>query len=221
MTNVRIVVVSDTHCQHEEIDLPPGDVLVHAGDFCSSGSEKQAREFATYFRSQPHSHKVLIAGNHDRCLEADPNLWRELFGGVHYLFDSGAEVCGLRFWGSPWQPWFLDWAFNLPRGAALREKWQLIPDGLDVLLTHGPPQGILDRTFSGEHAGCEELLSAVGARAPRLHLFGHIHEGYGSERRGATLHVNASSCTLAYQPLNPAVVIDVPTDRSQHALIVR
>jgi hypothetical protein len=158
----------------------------------------------------PHRHKVVIAGNHDGCLEADPSLAEELFAGCHYLFDSGATIAGLSMWGAPWQPWFLDWAFNLPRGEPLREKWSHIPDGLDVLLTHGPPFGVLDTTVRGDRVGCEELLVAVDRARPRIHVFGHIHEGYGVERRGATLHVNASTCTVGYEPTNAAIVIDLP-----------
>jgi predicted phosphodiesterase len=216
----RLVVVSDTHGFHDRIALPDGDVLVHCGDFCSHGLEEEARAFADFFRAQRHPHKVVIAGNHDRCLERAPALAAELFAGASYLFDSGATVAGLRFWGAPWQPWFLDWAFNLPRGEPLREKWQLIDERTDVLVTHGPPQHVLDRTFSDDHAGCEELRAAVERLSPRLHLFGHIHEGYGSERQGGTLFINAASCTLAYRPDNPAVVVDVPLDRNAPAMVV-
>ena len=217
---VRLVLVSDTHCYHERIALPDGDVLVHAGDFSSSGSQRQARAFAEYFRALPHPHKVVIAGNHDRCIERDPHLAGVLFASCHYLFDSGATVSGLSFWGSPWQPWFLDWAFNLPRGEALRQKWQLIPEGIDVLVTHGPPHGILDRTFGGDEAGCEELRNEMQRIKPRLHVFGHIHEGYGWLRRGPTLHVNAASCTFAYEPINRAIVVDLPLDREKRATVV-
>jgi calcineurin-like phosphoesterase family protein len=206
---VRFVLLSDTHCMHQRVVIPDGDVLVHAGDFCGHGSRKQAREFASFFRALPHRRKVVVPGNHDRCLELDPTLGPELFAGCHYLCDSGAEIDGLRFWGSPWQPYFLDWSFNLPRGQALRAKWEMIPDGTDVLITHGPPRGILDRTTSGEAVGCDDLLDAVRRVRPRLHVFGHIHEGYGELSDGGTSFVNASICTVAYEPTNPPVVVDL------------
>jgi predicted phosphohydrolase len=215
---VRIVALSDTHCMHERIAVPEGDVLIHAGDFCLSGKASQARAFARWLAAQPHPHKVVIAGNHDRCLELDPALGPLLFEGCHYLFDSEVTVAGLRLYGSPWQPWFLDWAFNLPRGERLREKWALIPAGIDVLVTHGPPFGVRDRVLDGTPVGCEELLSAIARVRPRVHVFGHIHEGYGVERVGATLHANASSCTFAYAPVNPAIVIDLP--RAGEATVV-
>ena len=115
-------LLSDTHGLHRGIGIPNGDVLVHAGDFCSEGEAAEARSFGEFFRSLPHRHKVVIAGNHDRCLEADPGLGLEIFAGCHYLLDSGVEIEGVTFWGSPWQPWFFDMAFNLERGAELREK---------------------------------------------------------------------------------------------------
>jgi hypothetical protein len=126
-----------------------------------------------------------------------------------YLQDEAVEIEGLRIWGSPWQPEFLDWAFNLPRGAALREKWDRIPSGTDVLITHGPPQGVLDRVDEGRREGCADLLNAVARVRPRLHLFGHIHEGYGCLERDGTTFVNASICDRAYRPVNPPVVVDL------------
>ena len=135
---------------------------------------------------------------------------------------DGPEVAGLRVWGSPWQPWFYDWAFNLPRGPALREKWDLIPYDTDVLITHGPPFGFLDgaaRPASGwsdqdevsvEHLGCEELRRALDRVRPRLHVFGHIHEGYGRGQLADTILVNASNCDEDYRPVNAPVVIDLP-----------
>jgi Icc-related predicted phosphoesterase len=206
---MRIVAISDTHGMHDRIDVPEGDVLVHAGDFTSNGKASAVRAFADWLDDLPHAHKVVIAGNHERSLELDPELGPRLFRRATYLFDSETEIAGLTFHGSPWQPWFLDWAFNLPRGEPLRRKWAMIGPAVDVLVTHGPPMGVLDRTTSGERAGCEELAMAIGRVQPTLHLFGHIHEGHGCERVGDTLHVNASICTVGYAPTNPPFVIDV------------
>jgi calcineurin-like phosphoesterase family protein len=206
---MRLVLLSDTHRMHERIAIPDGDILIHAGDFCGHGTRNQALAFAKFFRALPHRHKVVIAGNHDRCLELEPELGKEIFTGCHYLCDSGVEIEGLHCWGSPWQPWFLDWAINLQRGPALRAKWDLIPPNTDILITHGPPRGILDRTFSGEAVGCDDLREAVERIGPRLHVFGHIHEGYGQLTIGKTRFVNASICTLSYDPTNPATIVDV------------
>jgi predicted phosphodiesterase len=216
----RLVLLSDTHGHHDALDVPEGDVLVHAGDFCTSGKEAQARRFARWLAAQPHAHKVVIAGNHDRCLELDMGLGDTIFTGATYLLDREVTVAGLRFYGSPWQPEFLSWAFNLPRGEPLRAVWAKIPAGIDVLVTHGPPFGVLDRTYAGLDVGCEELRMAVDRAQPRLHVFGHIHEGAGTMVEGGTLFVNASTCTLAYEPKNPIVVVDVPLDRGERAVVI-
>jgi predicted phosphodiesterase len=218
---VRIVCLSDTHGKHGALTVPDGDVLVHAGDATMRGDEREIAAFANWLAGLPHRHKLVIAGNHDWLFERQPGLARELLGPVTYLLDSGLEIDGVRFWGSPWQPWFMDWAFNLRRGAPLRAKWELIPEGTDVLLTHGPPQGILDQVVGvvsramgamlgqGEHVGCEELLAAVQRLRPRVHVFGHIHEGYGQETRDGTRFVNASNCDRLYRPVNPPIVVDL------------
>jgi len=216
---MRLVLLSDTHDLHDRIVVPDGDVLIHAGDSTGRGTPEQLAEFAAFFRAQPHAHKIVIAGNHDFGLERQPGLGAELFGDA-YLCDAEANVAGLRIWGSPWQPWFYDWAFNLRRGAPLREKWALIPEGIDVLVTHGPPHGILDRTIRGDPVGCEELRLAVERVRPRLHVFGHIHEAYGTMHDGTTLFVNASTCTLVYSPDNEPVVVDLDLDRDRPAALV-
>ncbi|HLT37854.1 MAG TPA: metallophosphatase domain-containing protein [Enhygromyxa sp.] len=218
-SSIRLVLISDTHGFHD-FPVPPGDVLVHAGDGCSRGTLDEAREWAAFVHRQPHRHKIVIAGNHDRCFEADFAVASAPFAGLDFLHDSGCERLGVRFWGSPWQPWFLSWAFNLPRGPELAAKWALIPDDTDVLVTHGPPHGILDRTYDHEPVGCEQLRIALGRVRPRVHVFGHIHEGYGAAFVDGTLFVNASTCTLAYRPTNPAIVVDLPIDRTRPAQLI-
>ncbi len=221
MRGVRIVCLSDTHNRHAELLVPEGDVLVHAGDATLRGTREELQAFAGWLGSLPHRHKVLIAGNHDFLFEREPEAARALVGGAIYLEDSGVEIEGLSFWGSPWQPWYFDWAFNLARGAPLREKWSRIPPGTDVLVTHGPPHGIGDRVngpvprmlgaliSGGRHVGCEELRAAVLRLRPRLHVFGHIHEGYGTQSLEGTRFVNASSCDRSYRAIHPPIVVDL------------
>lgn len=204
---MKLVLMSDTHTMHDRIYVPDGDVLVHAGDFSGRGSEEEARRFADWFNRQPHRWKVVIAGNHDVALEKDPTLGPRLFGDA-YLCDSEVEIEGLRFYGAPWQPEFCNWAFNVERGPAIAEKWALIPAGIDVLVTHGPPAGIGDRC-SGGHVGCYDLAAAVSRVKPRMHVFGHIHEGYGTYQQGGIQFVNASVCTGRYEPVNAAWVVEL------------
>jgi Icc-related predicted phosphoesterase len=206
----RLVLISDSHGLHDQVRVPDGDVLVHAGDFTSSGRPREVEEFAKFLRRLPHTHKIVIAGNHDFLFEREPERAEAmLVDSATYLRDSETTAAGLRFWGSPWQPWFHDWAFNLPRGAALAEKWALVPAGIDVLVTHGPPHGVLDVVARGGLVGCEALREALPRIAPKLHLFGHIHEAYGVARVGDTWCVNASVCNLSYAPIQPPVVVDV------------
>jgi predicted phosphodiesterase len=208
MQGLRLVCLSDTHNRHDHLRVPDGDVLLHAGDFTGRGTPREIAAFGAFLARLPHRSKVVIAGNHDFLFQDESERARELLGDVTYLEDSPAEVAGLRVWGSPWQPWFHDWAFNLPRGAALAEKWALVPAAVDVLVTHGPPHGILDRTSDGRRVGCEELAAARARIRPRLHLFGHIHEAYGTHRADGILSVNACNCDLGYRPVNPPVVLD-------------
>jgi len=218
---MRLVCLSDTHNLHERLRVPDGDVLVHAGDATMQGGEEELRRFADWLRGLPHRRKVLVAGNHDWLCQQQPELAAQILAGLDYLLDSGVEIDGRRFWGSPWQPWFLSWAFNLPRGEALQAKWDLIPPGTEVLVTHGPPRGVLDavetltsrvlNALNGAdgQVGCADLRAAVENLAPRVHVFGHIHEAYGQRRQGATHYVNASSCDRRYRPVNAPIVVDL------------
>lgn len=209
---MRIVCISDTHGQLHKLParIPDGDVLIVAGDICLGGTDVELQLFDEYLENLPHRHKLLVAGNHDWPLqEADSHQFFKLLESVIYLEDSGIEIDGLKFWGSPWQPEFCNWAFNLPRGRQLAEVWAQIPDDTDVLITHSPPYGILDRIDTGEHVGCEDLETALERVKPKLHIFGHIHEDYGMLTINGTTFVNASICDGRYQPINVPIVIDL------------
>ena len=203
---MRLVALADTHGAHDGLTVPDGDVLIHAGDLTERGTLPQLERVADWLRSLPHRHKVLIAGNHDFWLQGNRGGARDLFHGLTYLEDEETVIEGRRFYGSPWQPWFYDWAFNARRGPVIDAIWQLIPEGIDVLITHGPPHGFGDLVHRGERVGCEDLLRHLGRVQPKLHFFGHIHEDRGQWSQGATTLVN---CTTAYAEF-PATVIDLP-----------
>lgn len=207
----RIVALADTHGFHDALDVPEGDILIHAGDLTRTGTLAQIDQAARYFAALPHPHKILVAGNHDFGFERERAAAVALLHGITYLQDEEITVMGLRIHGSPWQPEFFDWAFNLPRGPRLAEKWSLIPRGIDVLVTHGPPRNIGDRTTDGRHEGCDDLRRRVDEVAPRLHLFGHIHEDRGDWTHGATRFVN---CTTS-QCLEAPAVIDLAAPRKR------
>ena len=209
MAMKTIVIISDTHGMHDQLTIPEGDILIHAGDLCNAGKLREVVEFNDWIGNLPHRHKIVIAGNHDWCFERQPNKARDILTNCTYLQDSSVEIDGLKFWGSPWQPEFCNWAFNIKRGHRLEAKWSLIPDDTDVLITHGPPLGIGDGTFYGEVAGCVDLAKRVKEVQPRLHAFGHIHEGYSIEEKGGTTYVNGSSCDFNYRPVNKPLVFEI------------
>lgn len=147
---MKLVCISDTHSLHRRLQsIPDGDVLIHAGDCLGQGTLENIEDFNDWLGSLPHRHKIVIAGNHDWAFQETPELARQALTSAIYLEDSGVEIEGVRFWGSPWTPIFMNWAFMLGRGEPLYEKWQLIPDDTDVLITHGPPQGIGDEVMFG------------------------------------------------------------------------
>lgn len=209
---MRLILLSDTHNLHLRMPpVPDGDVLIHAGDLTGMGTLPEIAKFFEWFGGLPHRHKVVIAGNHDFAFERDPARAEALVPeDVVYLRDAGIEIAGLRIWGSPWQPWFGDWAFNLERGPEIATRWALIPDDVQVLVTHGPPHGVLDETLGGERAGCEDLGLRIRELPDlRLHVFGHIHEGYGRVDGDGLIYVNASICDVAYVPRNAPVVVEM------------
>jgi Icc-related predicted phosphoesterase len=190
---VRIVAISDTHGDHDDLGgLPDGDVLVHAGDTGWDGDLAGLRCFADWFRSQPHTHKILVSGNHDRCFAYQPEEAIALLGPeVDYLQDSEVTIDGVVFWGSPWQS-ADEGVFLLPRGSDMAEKWERIPEETDVLITHIPPLGFGDRA-SGTREGCEELLKAVRRVKPSLHVFGHVHYDGGAWHDGEVCFSNVTT----------------------------
>lgn len=208
---IRIVCIGDTHGQHAKLSVPDGDVLIHAGDFMAFGDRpKEIVSFNQWLGKQPHLHKVVIAGNHDLMFERHPGAARELLGNGIYLENSGVELLGLKIWGSPVQPEFNSWAFNVARGPAIRRYWEMIPLNIDILVTHGPPFGVLDRADpSTAHLGCEELLNSIEEIRPRLHVFGHIHGGHGSSARNGIRFVNASVVNEAYQVVHDPQVVEI------------
>jgi predicted phosphodiesterase len=207
---MRLVAVADTHTFQDDLgEIPEGDVFIHAGDMLRAGTLDELEGVAAWIRALPHPHKIIVAGNHDGCFGTHRPQATEMLGDAIYLQDSAATIGGLVFWGSPWQPEYNDWAFNLPRGAPLAEKWAKIPADVDVLVTHGPPYGFGDRGPTPGRAGCEDLLQRVREVRPDLHLFGHIHQDGGLWRDGGTCFANVTTWECERRPT--VVSIDVGT----------
>jgi Icc-related predicted phosphoesterase len=224
---MRITLISDTHTKHDELsydpkDLPGGDLLIHAGDLMNSGRNPvDINQFCKWFDGlEQYDTKVFIAGNHDRMFENLPEQASEIYTSyknITYLQDERLDLWDeddqqLVIYGSPWQPWFYDWAFNLPKGGpGLMSKWEAIPTDTDILITHGPPQDHLDVSgppYNEPHLGCALLREKVDEQPPKIHVFGHIHGGYGYKFHNGTHFFNASILNERYEYVNKPVTFD-------------
>lgn len=201
---MKFVAISDTHCRHYSLKLPKGDAIIHAGDVTYKGEEAEVLDFLKWFSGLNYKFKIFTAGNHDFFFEkAKPAYIQSLIPeGVFYLNDSGVEIEGIKIWGSAITPWFFNWAFNRKRGVSITKHWNLIPNDTDILITHGPPYGILDTVLNGNHVGCVDLIKKVQLIKPKVHISGHIHEAYGRAKRGDTLFINASIMNESYELVN-------------------
>lgn len=217
---MKIIAISDTHTLHKKQTPPKGDVIVHAGDFSGHGNYNEFIDFIRWFGALPHPHKIFIAGNHDRWLEGGSReeiqrIVNHYVGdNTHYLYDSSVVIDGKKFYGAPWQPEFCNWSFQAPRGARMAEKWDMIPDDTNVLITHGPAYGHGDYVPMGKrHAGCLELLIRIKEIGPQLHICGHIHEGYGVSRSDEcpdTKFINAAMMRGGFDaPYNKAQISEI------------
>ena len=211
----RLVCISDTHNQHPHIKVPGGDVLIHAGDITSRGSAAEMAKFGEWLRVLPHKYKIVICGNHDFIGEDDPDGTRRLLADAIYLQDSSVDICGLKIFGSAWTPYFGGWAFNLPRGPMLADKWAEIPEDVEVVVTHGPPMLIGDQvhgegTLAIENVGCSDLAARL-RQLPKLkaHVYGHIHDGHGLRTINGIHYVNAAVLNDRYQIAYSPIVLDL------------
>ncbi|KAJ3877547.1 Metallo-dependent phosphatase-like protein [Lentinula edodes] len=231
--HTRFVCISDTHTRR--FPVPDGDVLLHSGDLTNTGTLQEFERTMNWIYELPHKVKIIIAGNHDLPLhddwyELNHQRWSysghakpqnrerilELLKGkkaqeanVVYLQDEShffQAKEGGRLWsvyGSPWSPEFYNWAFGYTaaEGPSLISKFHKT----DILLTHGPPRDIFDRTNSGDLPGCPTLAAALPHLRPRLHLFGHIHEAHGAHvhswSKGNVGSVQNSAQTQADEPM--------------------
>lgn len=221
---MRIVCISDTHGQHENMrfPIPKGNILIHAGDCTNVGTQDNVREFVEWFQNiNGFDSKIFCSGNHDWAFERKPAWLRNYINDenlsqsdVVYLEDSEFIIEDpefsrpIKFWGSPWQPEFCNWAFNVPR-ENLHKYWELIPGDTDVLITHSPSYGSLDKVeFRNPSLGCESLRDHILKIKPKIHICGHIHGGRGVVEKDGVLYINASIATERYEMINKPIVID-------------
>jgi Icc-related predicted phosphoesterase len=197
---VRLALLSDTHELHREIDVPDADILIHCGDFTMfSRSMSAITDFNQWLGELPHRHKIVIPGNHDFFLESGPTE-RSLLPNATVLIDEEIEIEGLRIWGSPVTPLY-GGAFGMSSDRDRRRLYSGISEDVDIVVTHGPPFGILDRAPDSKvHSGCPELLEAVRRIEPKLHVFGHVHGMPGLVRTDRTTFANVAVLGLDGAP---------------------
>lgn len=182
---MKLCLISDTHNTHDEFEIEPCDLFIHAGDFTNLGQFKEIARFSEWLDKVPAKHKVIIPGNHDILFEEEwGNACSLLPDDVHALNQSAVEIEGIKIWGEPRTPEFMNWAFNVPR-LKMKEVWDKVPDDIDILVTHGPPKHCRDMTPRGEPVGCA-FQRAMILKHPTLKMVvcGHIHEAYGHEKLG-------------------------------------
>jgi predicted phosphodiesterase len=230
---MEIHCISDTHNKHKEISLPGGDILIHSGDATGRGQSGEIEPFLKWYGSQDYTYKIFVAGNHDWGFEREPERYEKMCKkyGVTYLNDSGLTIQDfdtgedIEIWGSPVQPEFCDWAFNrsidknppLPDNFDLyhsykpefhpwiKPHWDKIPNDTDILITHGPPFGILDGVKNFYHdphnmtsVGCPHLRDAIDRVKPVFHVFGHIHDQSGVMVSKGVTFCNAAQLNDSY-----------------------
>jgi Icc-related predicted phosphoesterase len=208
---MKIVALSDTHGKHNQVHLPSGDMIIHAGDISMRGLKVEIEAFLEWYSSLNYTYKIFIAGNHDFYFEnQDADAINALVPkNITYLNDSFTVVEGIKIWGSPITPWFYDWAFNRHRGPDINRHWSLMPHDADIVITHGPVYGILDKTKAGYLVGCEDLHIKINEVKPRYHVCGHIHEAYGTVQKQETMYINASVLNVDYEVVNKAIEIEI------------
>lgn len=229
MSHLKIVVISDTHTKHKKLTIPECDVLVHCGDFTWDGKYWDVLGFYHWLQKQPAKHKIVIAGNHELSFDRANSRYSAgskalladcMEENIHYLENSEIIIDGIKFYGTPWTPWFHDWAFNgitevdLPfsrGGTSLKGIYDRIPEDVQVLICHGPPYDILDVSERGdERTGSVEMRRMTRDKLPllRLYLCGHIHEARGMEvADGGVTFVNASSLARDYETVGQPITI--------------
>ncbi|PZD78785.1 metallophosphatase domain-containing protein [Mesonia sp. K7] len=206
---MKLVCIADTHSKEKELFIPHGDVLIHAGDYSHLGRKKETNHFFDWLIAQPHTYKIVVAGNHDYYLEKMYDDFSELNlpKNIHILHNKEIIIKGKRFYGSPNTNLGKSWAFGLTV-PEMENNWKKIPENTDVVITHMPPYDVLDHTRYN-HIGCNYLRNVIKKIKPKYHIFGHAHENYGKVTLGETTFINATSFDNKLISKNPPIVLEL------------
>lgn len=211
---MKIVMISDTHAKWQKLQIPECDILISAGDYSFRGEKHLVKNFHEWMSKQPARHVISVQGNHETWVEKNLEEARELVfknsPRVKFVVEESFEIEGIKFHGSAITPWFYNWAWNVERGPAIKAHWDKIPDDTQVLITHGPPAGILDIVYypdgvtPRERVGCHDLMDRIKQlKNLKLHVFGHIHCDAGEKNFNGVQFVNAAICDEQYMPTQP------------------
>lgn len=211
---MKIVFISDTHDQQlTSIDVPDGDILCFTGDICGSDTMATYERFNSWLGSLPHAKKIIIPGNHDFLAERDPGLFKDTMFYATTLIHEHYEYAGAKFFGSPYQTWFHDWAFNVKLDNEREKLWGDIEEDTDITLIHCPPYKVLDEVQYSHgrdpHVGCKPLRKKLMQVKPIIAAHGHIHEAYGTLEHMDILFINSCICNENYKPHNAPIVVEI------------
>jgi len=209
---MRVTCVSDLHGEYP--NLEGGDLLIIAGDLTSMDRIDEYFWFRDWLQAQDYDKKIFIAGNHDKCIERGQFYFSDQWMGATYLCDKGTEYQGLKIYGTPWTRWFegvnpLCDGYMLQTELQLGEKFSLIPEDTDILISHGPPWMVLDKTIRRENVGSIALGDRVRQLKLKYHIFGHIHESYGTSIANGYVSMNVAHMNRSYEPVNKPVNFEI------------
>lgn len=213
---MRLVAISDVHNRWQKLVIPECDVLISAGDYSFHGEPHVVKLYHEWLNQQPAARIISGNGNHEEWVEKNfeeaKSIALTACPRVDFIEEGGVTIEDVNFWYSAITPWFNDWAYNRRPGPDIDKHWQLIPEDTDVLITHGPPYGVLDVVYYSngvpkERVGCWNLKERIKQVKPDIHIFGHIHGSHGEVHEEGVSYYNVAICDEMYSPSNPVTSI--------------
>lgn len=217
---MKIVIISDVHAKWQKLEIPECDVLISCGDYSFRGEKHIVKNFHEWLNKQEAGHIISVQGNHETWVQQNwqeaKELAQKVCPAVHFIQHEPIEIEGVKFFGSAWTPWFYNWAWNAQRGPELQRLWSQIPDDTQILITHGPPAGMLDIVYHvdgmtpRERVGCHDLMDRIKQlKQLKMHCFGHIHCSAGETEFMGVKYINASICDEMYMPTSPVRIFEL------------
>mmetsp|Transcript_22969 Transcript_22969/g.23619 ORF Transcript_22969/g.23619 Transcript_22969/m.23619 type:complete len:274 (+) Transcript_22969:27-848(+) len=209
---IRVVMISDTHNDHRSLIIPPGDILIHAGDWTCYGNIEHTTDFNEWLGTLPHQYKIVVNGNHESNA-----VWKRqtssLLSNATFLQENSITLNinqrDIKIYGSN---------FYWPMKNTNNPNFDMIPLDTDILIVHGPAKGFVDGGGKGCPSLRQKCLELAFGRSDlnipsgklRLVVCGHIHYGYGIDDGIPGLYfVNASMCRSSRKVENEPLILDL------------